>query len=137
MANGLFDHGRESFLRGEISWSGDNIKAVMVDHAVDTPNRATDQFLSDIAAGARVSTSGNLVNKTTTAGVADADDTLFSLVSGATVESIVFYQDTGSAATSRLIGQVDTLGVGTFPITPNGGDILITWDNGSDKIFKL
>ena len=24
-----------------------------------------------------------------------------------------------------------------LPITPNGGDIIVTWDNGANKIFKL
>jgi len=24
-----------------------------------------------------------------------------------------------------------------LPITPNGGDIIVTWDNGINKIFRL
>ena len=137
MANALFDKGRESFLKAEINIATDNIKAVLVDHGVDTPVPATDQFLSDIGAGARVATSGNFTTKTTTAGVFDADDVTFTAVSGATVESLVIYQDTGNAATSRLIAYIDTLGTGSFPITPNGGDIQFVWDNGANKIFKL
>jgi hypothetical protein len=137
MANALFDLARASFLKAEINIPTDNIKAVLVDHGTDTPVIATDQFLSDIAAGARVATSANFTTKTTTAGVFDADDITFTAVSGATVESLVIYQDTGVAATSRLIAYIDTLGVGTFPITPNGGDISFVWDNGANKIFKL
>jgi hypothetical protein len=138
MANALFDKGRESFLRGEISWNGDTIKGVLVDHGTDTPNISTDQFLSDIASGARVGGSNSLTGKTTTNGVADADDVTFPAVSsGATVESMVIYQDTGNPSTSRLIAYVDTLGTGAFPITPNGGDIIIVLDNGINKLFKL
>lgn len=135
MANALFDKGREGFLDGSIDWDTDNIKVVLVDHGVDTPVPATDTFLSDITAGARIATSGNLASKTVTGGVADAADVTITAVSGATVESIVIYKDTGSAATSRLIAFIDT--ATGLPVTPNGGDITIAWDNGANKIFKL
>jgi hypothetical protein len=135
MADALFDKGREGFLDGSIDWDTDNIKAVLVDHGTDTPVPATDTFLSDITAGARIATSANLGSKTVTAGVADAADITFSAVSGASVESIVIYKDTGSAATSRLIAYIDS--ATGLPVTPNGGDITVQWDNGANKIFKL
>lgn len=37
------------------------------------------------------------------------------------------YIDTGVAGTLRLIAYIDT-GVTGLPVTPNGGDINITWD---------
>lgn len=135
MANALFDFGRQSFLDGNIDWSVDNIKAVLVDHGTDTPVPATDQDLADIIAGARVATSANFVGKDSTAGVADATDITYSAVSGASVESIVIYRDSGAEATSTLIAFIDT--ATGLPVTPNGGDITVTWDNGSNKIFKL
>lgn len=135
MANALFAKALEGFANADIDWTADNIKAVLVDHGTDTPNVSTDQFLSDISAGARVATSGNLTGKTSTNGVLDADDVTFPLVSGVSAESIVIYQDTGNAATSRLIAYIDT-GTG-LPVTPGGGDILFTWDNGANKIGKL
>jgi hypothetical protein len=137
MANVLFDKAREAFLSGlpSISWSSDTIRAVLVDHGVYTPDVATDQFLSDIPEGARVATSGEFAAKTVTAGVADADDIVFSGTSGATVHSLVIYKDTGHPSTSPLIASIDTIGAGAFPITPNGVDVHITWDDG--KIFKL
>lgn len=133
MANRLYDLGRESFLKGEISWSGDNIKACLVDSASYTPNTATDQFLSDLSGV--VATSGNLASKTTTDGVADAADVTFSSVTGNQSEYIVVYQDTGEASTSRLIALVDT--ATGLPVTPNGGDIVVQWDSAANKIFKL
>lgn len=133
MANRLYDLGRESFLKGEISWSGDNIKACLVDSASYTPNTATDQFLSDLSGV--VATSGNLASKTTTDGVADAADVTFSSVTGNQSEYIVVYQDTGVSTTSRLIALVDT--ATGLPVTPNGGDIVVQWDSGANKIFKL
>ena len=133
MANRLYDLGRESFLKGEISWSGDNIKAVLVDSASYTPDTAVDQFFDDISGV--VATSGNLASKTTTDGVADAADVTFSSVTGNQSEFIVVYQDTGTPSTSRLIALVDT--ATGLPVTPNGGDITVQWDTGANKIFKL
>ena len=125
MANAIYGLGRESFLKGEISWSSDNIKTVLVDLADYTANLSTDQFLSDIAAGGRVATSANLASKTTTLGSADAADVTFSAVTGDISEALVIYQDTGTAGTSRLIAYIDT--ATGLPVTPNGGDIQVQW----------
>lgn len=135
MASRLYDLARESFLNGEIDWAGDNIKASLVSNTVYTPDTSItgDQFFDDIASV--IATSGNLASKTTAAGVADAADVTFSAVSGAAVHYIVVWQDTGVPATSRLIGIIDT--ASGLPVTPNGGDIDVTWDNGADRIFKL
>lgn len=135
MANALYDKGREGFLDGTIDWDTDNIKIVLIDEADDTINLASDENLADRAAGSRVATSGNLGSKTVTAGVADAADVTFSAVTGDQSESIDIYQDTGSEATSRLIANIDT--ATGLPVTPNGGDITVTWDSGANKIFKL
>jgi phage tail sheath gpL-like len=135
MANALYAKGRESFLKGEISWSADNIKTVLVDTATYSVDLANHQFLSDIPAGERVATSANLTNKTTVAGVADADDVTYTAVSGDQSEALVIYQDTGTPSTSRLIAYIDS--ATGLPVTPNGGDIQVQWDNGASKIFKL
>jgi len=136
MANALYDRGRESFLRGEISWTSDNIKAVLVDTALYTANLLTDQFLAIIPGGAVVATSSNFTGKTSASGVADADDLLYPLVPGTvSVEALVVYQDTGVAATSRLVAYIDTA-VG-LPVTTNGGDIAVIWSAGVNRIFKL
>jgi phage tail sheath gpL-like len=134
MANALYALGRESFLKGEISWSGDNIKSVVVDSADYTPNLATDQFLSDVPAAGRATngTSVNLTSKTTTNGSADAADVTLTAVTGDISEYVVIYQDTGVEASSRLIALIDT--ATGLPVTPNGGDITIQW---SAPIFTL
>lgn len=131
----LYDKGREGFLDGSIDWDTNNIKAVLVDTGAYTVNLGTHDFLDDIASGARIATSGNLTSKTVTAGVADAADVTFTAVSGATVEAIVIYADSGAEATSRLIAYIDT--ATGLPLTPNGGDVTVAWDNGANKIFKL
>lgn len=135
MTNALYNKGREGFLDGNIDWDTNNIKAILVDTGAYTVNLSTHDNLDDVAAGARIATSGNLASKTVTDGVADAADVTFSAVSGATVEAIILYKDTGVESTSRLIAYIDT-GTG-LPVTPNGGDITVQWDSGANKIFKL
>lgn len=136
MANFLYDKAREGFLGGTLSWSADTIKAVLVDTAVAAVPAvgATDPVLSNIAAGV-ISTSGAFANKTITSGVADADDVTFTAVTGATVEALVIYKDTGVATTSRLIAAFDT--ATGLTLTPNGADVQAKWDAGANKIFKL
>lgn len=141
MASGLYKKFKENLLKGAV---GDltalTIKAVLVDiqggtgYTVDFVN---DQFLSSIPALARVATSGALTTKTVTGGTFDADDVVFSLVTGAQSEAVVLYVDTGSAATSTLICYLDSTAVTGIPVTPGGGDIDIVWDNGTNKIFTL
>jgi len=133
MANKLYPKGREAFLAGDLDWDANNIKVVLVDATYTYSD--SHQYLSSIDAGDRVATSGNLASKTVTDGVADAADVTFSAVSGNQVTQFVIYQDSGNAATSRLIAHIDT--ASGLPLTPNGGDITITWDNGASKIFKL
>ncbi|RDJ35548.1 MAG: hypothetical protein DWQ19_12080 [Crenarchaeota archaeon] len=135
MANALYDTGRAAFLNAQIDWTDDNIKCVLVDTDDYSVNLSTHDFLADIPAGARVATSGNLAGKTSTAGVADANDVTFSGVSGDECEAIVIYKDSGDAATSQLIAYIDT--ATGLPVTPTGGDITIAWDGGANKIFKL
>lgn len=135
MANALYDTGRNAFLRGEIAWQTDTIKAVLVDAADYTVSLTTHQYLSDIPSGARVATTAALTSKTTTAGVADAADPVFSAATGDQSEAIVLYKDTGNASTSQLIAYLDT--ATGLPVLPNSGDITVVWDNGSNRIFKL
>lgn len=135
MANALYDKGRQAFLEGSIDWLTDNIKVVLVDAADYTVNLATDNALDDIAAGARVATSGNLGSKTSTDGVADAADVTLTSVTGDPSEALVIYKDSGVESTSLLIAYIDT--ATGLPVTPNGGNIDIVWDDGANKIFKL
>jgi hypothetical protein len=135
MANALYDHGREGFLDGSIDWDTDDVRVILVDTDDYTVDLALHDFLDDIPAGARVATSSALTTKTVDAGVADADNVTFSSVSGDVSEALVIYQHTGTESTSRLIAYIDT--ATGLPVTPNGGDITVTWDDGANKIFKL
>jgi hypothetical protein len=135
MANALYDKGREGFLDGSIDWDTDDIRVILIDTDEYTFS-AAHQFLSSVAAGARVSVSGALTGKTVTDGVADANDVVLSAVTGAQCEALIIYQHTGNDATARLIAYIDTVASG-LPLIPAGVDITIAWDQGANKIFKL
>lgn len=138
MANALYGKGREKFLEGGISWTGDTIKAVLIDTDSYVVSIDTDEFLSVIPAGARVATSDALAGKTATLGVADANDFVFPTgyaMPAPVSEALVIYKDTGSAATSPLIAYIDT--TTGLPITPNGADINVAVNDGPNKLFKL
>lgn len=142
MANGFYVPTKEALLNGDLGdldSVGVSVKVVLIDTALYTVNLTTDAFLADIASGARIATSGALSSKSITNGVFDAADVTISGVSGSTVEAYAVYIDTGNTATSQLLTYVDTESDGTTPIalTPNGGDVVVQFDNGSNRIFRL
>lgn len=135
MPNSLYNKAREKFLNGDIDWTANDIKVALIDTDEYSVDLDTDEFLADISGTAIVATSDNLANKTSTLGVADADDVTLESVSGAEAEALVIYVDSGSAATSALIAYIDS--ATGLPVTPNGGDIEIIWDSGASKIFRI
>lgn len=134
MANALYAKGKEKILSGSINFSSDTIKAALLSSSY-TANLSTDEFWSGISANV-LNTPATLGSKSVTSGIFDAADVTFTAVtSGSTAKAIVIYKDTGTASTSPLIAYIDT--ITGFPLATNGGDITITWDNGSYKIFSL
>ena len=141
MANSLYDKGRQRFLEAQLNWITDDIKVVMVDTAVYT-FAASHEFLSSVALESHVTAPTTLTSKTSSNGAADAQDVTFAAVNGPSIEALVIYKQvlgldgvTPDDAASILIAYIDT--ATGLPITPNGGDIIVTWDNGINKIFRL
>ena len=141
MSNSLYDSGREGFLAGEIDWDGAVIKVALVRGYTFN---AAHKFVSDITAtGTLAATSAALSSKTVANGVADAADITFSAVAAnGSNHSLLIFQSsavTGGAdvasSAQRVIAWIDT--ATNLPALPNGGDISVAWDNGSNKIFKL
>ena len=135
MANSLYDKARESYLsqNPSIDMDTDTIKIMLLKTAQSFSN--AHQFVSDLTGANIVARSGALASKTVTAGVFDAADVTFVAPTSGQTCNVLMYKDTGSDATSPLIAFWDT-GTG-LPVTTNGGDVTIAWDNGSNKIFKL
>lgn len=121
MANTLYDAARQRFLEAQINWMTDTIKVVLVSTSAYTPQTAVHQYLADVPVSSRISQIVTLTGKATTGGAADGADCTFTSVSGATINAIVIFKDTGTEATSPLIAYIDT--ATGLPITPNGGDI--------------
>jgi len=134
MASGLYYLGRQKFLEGSIAWLTDNIRVALVDTNTYSVDLAADEFHSDLSG--ILATSGLLSGKNSTTGVADASDiTIPAVPASGTCGALVIFKDTGVSGTSALIAYIDT-GTG-LPFVPNGGDVLISWDSGSNKIFRL
>lgn len=112
----------------------DDIRVILIDTADYTVDTAAHDFLDDVAGAARVATAA-LTGESVTTNAFDANDTTFTAVTGDSVEAFLIYKHTGVDSTSRLIAYFDT--ATNMPITPNGGDITISWDNGANKIFNL
>jgi len=147
MANALYGKGRNKFARGEILWkatAGDTIRVMLCDSASYTPSIDVDEFFADVPAAARKGNSGGsnrsdmpqITLLDPALGVCDGNDITFTTVpAGSALEYLVIFKDTGADATSPLIAFIDT--ATGLPITPNGADINVQWDNGTNKIFKL
>lgn len=137
MANTIYPKFKEALLKGlsNVDLTSGTIKVTLIDTADYTYNAAHD-FYDDVPVAARVATA-TLANPTVSAtGVFDADDVTFTGVSGDQSEALIIWKDTGAEATSRLVFYQDTPASG-LPVTPNGGNIAVQWDNGASKIFAL
>ena len=133
MANALYPKAKEAFLNGSINMVANTITIALIDTGVYTYG-TSHQYRSDISNSAVISTT-TLNNKTITNGVFDADDALFSSVTGANCEALIIFSDSGVQGTSRLIAYIDS--ATGLPILPNGGDITVAFSSGSSRIFAL
>lgn len=133
MANALYPKWKEQLLQftADNNLSSGTVKVALVDTGTYTYSSA-HQYLSSLTGV--VGTAQTIGSKTFTNGVFDGADVTFSTVTGNSVEALVIYVDTGSSATSPLVAYIDTSVTG-LPVTPNGGDIVITWN--ASGIFAL
>lgn len=149
MANALYDLAREGFLDGTLTWAGTILVSLYRSSGGGagpyyTINLATHDFHNDIpdngdcrpiGTGQGI---GQAVTPTTplSNGVADGSDVTFTAVaSGNAIQLIIAYKNVGTQATDPLIFAIDT--ATGLPVTPNGGDITVQWDNAANRIFKL
>lgn len=134
MANALYDSAKAAILTNTLDVENGDIRALLVDSSYVVDTSAHDN-LDDIGGGSRVGSAVALSGKTVAAGVFDADDVVFSGLTGDDVAAVVLYLHTGVESTSKLFAYLDT--ATGIPRTLTGGDMMIRWSNGSNKIFKL
>lgn len=134
MANALYPLWKEQLLQftANNNLSAGTVKVALIDTGTYTYS-AAHQFYSSASAAA-VGTPQTIGSKTFTNGTFDGANVTFTAVTGSSVEALIIYIDTGSAATSPLVAYIDTSVTG-LPVTPNGGDITITWN--ASGIFTL
>ena len=141
MANALYPKWKTSIMNAEAHAELDSadgatgVFAALVDTGTYTYS-AAHQFYSSLTGV--VGTDQEILTKTVgtvAEGVFDGSNLTYTAVSGATVEAIVIYRkNAGASTTWHLIAYIDT-GVTGLPVTPNGGDITVTWN--ASGIFLL
>lgn len=135
MTNALYDPGREGFADGSINWSTGDIRVILLKSTYVFS--AAHKFVADLTPGTNDNgRSASLGTKTQTSGVCDAADSSLTATAASACASIALFQHTGSDATARLIGFIDT--ATGLPFTPAASQLInLVWDNGANKIFKL
>jgi hypothetical protein len=138
MANALYPLFKQELMKGtsnnllNSTEGATGVYAALVDTGTYTYS-AAHQFYSSLSGV--VGTDQEILSKTQTTGTFDGTDLTFPSVSGASVEAIVLYRkNAGANTTWPLIAYIDT-GVTGLPVTPNGGNITVTWN--ASGIFTL
>lgn len=130
MANAVYPTYKNSLLQGDantaLTGTGTTgLYVALVDTGTYTYS-AAHQFYSSLSG--IVGTDQEITTVTTTGGLIDGDNVTYTAVTGATVEALVLYRkNAGANTTWRLVAYIDT-GVTGLPVTPNGGNIAITWN---------
>jgi len=138
MANALYPLWKEALLQASASsalnGSGTTgVYVALVDTGTYTCSSA-HQYYSDLS-GVVGTDQETGATKTYTNGVFDGADVSFPSVTGNSVEALVIYiKNAGANTTWRLVAYIDTSVTG-LPVTPNGGNINITWN--ASGIFGL
>ena len=138
MANKFYAKYKESRQNGSYTYNltSATIKAVLVDTGTYTFSQA-HQFYTDLSGIV-----GSAVTLTTPTLTISGDNVLFSadpisftgLVAAPTIEAVVFYQDTGVAATSGLICYIDT--ASGLPTASGQVAVTVTQD-ATNKFIKF
>ncbi len=128
MANAIYPKFKQAAMGGgaNVNLIAGDVKAILIDLA-DYTYAATHEFRTDIPGAAEVAVSGNMTTKAVTDGKFTCANFSWTSVTGDQSEAVIFFVDTGVAATSRLVAILDTGQTG-LPITPNGGNINFTAD---------
>lgn len=138
MANAIYPKFKETVLNASANVSLDQNDATngpftaLVDTGTYTYSSA-HQFFSSLSG--LVGTDQRIATPTVTNGTFDGNDLTYTAVSGASIEALVIYRkNAGANTTWRLVVYLDTSVTG-LPVTPNGGDITVTWN--ASGIFTI
>ena len=138
MANAIYPLFKQELLKGtsnnllNSAEGTTGVYAALIDTGTYTYS-AAHQFYSSLTG--IIGTPQEILTKTQTNGTFDGDNVTFTGVTGNSAEAIVLYRrNAGANTTWPLIAYIDTSVTG-LPVTPNSGDITITWN--ASGIFTL
>lgn len=132
MARFMFERGKAELLRQSLD---ENLHGTtkLFAQAIDTGEHAiaaTDEFMSDVAAGAKEGSPVQMTNVTVSDdGEVDFDDFTFPSLSGASVEGIAYYMTHTALGEDLLLYYDDNA-----DFTPDGNDVDVSY---SSYVFKL
>ena len=134
MASALYPSFKEALLNKEHDLDTNTIKAMLISTSDEATMTTTDTVLTDIAGGTYGSTTAETIPATIsiTDGVFDGGDVTFTSVAidGTKDVDVLILYNVNSTTANSLIAWID----GFTAITPNGGNITVTWDT---SIFSL
>lgn len=131
MAKRLYTSAANGLDSGDFSWTTGTWKVSIVSDAYVFS--AAHDFHNDLSG---IIATQAITGRTKTAGVWDADDPTFpSVAAGSTIAGAVLWKDSGVSATSPLLMFDDVL-IGV-PLMTDGGDIMLTWSDGTAKILTI
>lgn len=131
MANAIYQEYKQNLLAGTSGYDLDNDTTndgpycALVDTGTYTFSQ-THEFYSSLSGV--VGTDQRISTPTVANGTFDGDNLTYTAVSGNSVEALVIYRhNAGANTTWPLVAYIDTSVTG-LPVTPNGGNITVTWD---------
>ena len=142
MANALYKAGRTAFATGNIKWrstGGDTISCMLTTRLY-SPDLKNDTTVSNIPVTARIGKDGNtdidsmprLSLISPEDGICDANDVDFGIIpNGNEIKGLVIFKDMPTEKASTLIAYIDV------DFISNGTQVVVSFDNGPDKIFRL
>lgn len=138
MANAIYPEYKEFLLGASANVSltvddtTDGPFCALVDTGTYTYSSAHD-FYNDLSG--IVGTDQRITGPTVANGTFDGGDLTYTSVSGASVEALVIYRkNSGANTTWKVVAYLDTSVTG-LPVTPNGGNITVTWN--ASGIFTI
>jgi hypothetical protein len=135
MASALYPKYKRELMKATIDMNANTINCAMVTsgYTYSTAHEFWSSANANVVGTPQALAGKSLVVEDATF---DANDVTFTAVSGSQVTALILYKDTGVAGTSPLIAYIDSAASG-LPVTPNGGNITVSWQATTPYIFKL
>jgi len=137
MANFIYKKAKQSIMNGEINFSSNLFKVLIIDKTHYTPNQDADQYVSDIPQNAIKKRSSQLENVTNSLGIIDAQNLSIPDYDGSAFNAIVFYVAGNSDSNSKLIFFIDTSEGLPFNGSNTNTPLTFLWSNSNEKIISI